>query len=124
MSRVATKRNVPSIGERIRQQRELVLRQASQLHVIMERGLPAFVESAFEGTNVLVNVGAAVSADAAEREIIAAIEPHLETKLNVQQKARIGMEVVLYWNKRAEERRAGLADIQSRLSSPAGRMFA
>ena len=124
MSRVATKRNVPSIAERVRQYNEQARRQAEQLAALMPNGLAAFIEDCFEGRSTIVNVGAAVNAEAAERAIVAAIEPHFETRLSAQQLAAIGREVILMWNRRADERRAGLADIQSRLASPAGRMFA
>ncbi len=119
----AVRKQVPSLAEQCREQAEKNLRQAEQLNKIMNGRTPAerlalFVESAFEGSNVLVNVGAARTVDEAEQAILAAIDACLDTPLNIHQRAKVGAEVGLYWNKRAQMRRALLAETQKSLANP------
>jgi hypothetical protein len=93
--------------------------QRAQFESIMpEGGIQQFIRDAFEGENDLVNIGAALNVEQAERAIVAAIDAKLDTQLTDHQRAGVEFQVVLAWQGRIAARKAGLAETQARLHAP------
>ncbi len=114
----ASLKQASTLRERIRVQTEHNQRMAAQIAALMPDGLTAFVRAAYTGDNAHVNVGAAENADAAEREILAAVERAMGEPLTAGQRNAIGMAVVMEWNRIQTAKRDGLREIQQRLANP------